>query len=354
MLPEIIWLAPNNMLESTMTVFILLAAYAYLKALFVGDFPIPWVILAGFGVILSFLTKGPIGLFPLGIPLIHHLVYRKHNLTKILKYTFIPLLIVTFGLTLILLNPLAYKLVSTFLDQQMLSGINGERELAEQTFGRFSILWYLFNGLLPLIGIWIITILINYFNKGKVLVDNSNKKLSLFLFLIGIIGSIPIIVSRKQSAFYLVPSLPFYALAFATMIVPSINFYFKRYSLSPSKVKIINSILSSFIVILLIYTYNIAGQPGREHQLQEELKIVSEVIPHQLKLGVCPEMKKNAYLHGYLQRYYRIELTTNLEDVNYFMLGNLCKSDLDLTLKNNGFFFCEIPKLKTFKVFVKE
>lgn len=353
-LPEIIWAAPNNMLEFTMSVFILISVYFFIKALHYGNNIILYLLVSGFVVLLSFLTKGPVGLFPLAVPFIYYLVFRKFSFYKTVLYSLIPMAVFGISLFLILLIPEAKELLTSFFEQQMFSGIRGAREHAEQGLGRFSIFWYLLRGLSPLFGILIIILIFNFFKKIKFSVDDSHKKASLLFLLIGMAGSFPIMISQKQSAFYLVPSLFFYTMAFASFILPTINQYFTRFHLSKAKTKMVNYSLFLLLSIVAIYSISLAGRTGRDKQLQDDLAEVSKYVPEQSKLGVCPMMIGNAYLHAYPQRYYRIELTTNLDEVNYIMLDNSCKENLSDSLINNGFIHQTTTGALKFEVFSRE
>src|SRR4051812_40741405 len=82
-LPEVVtWAVVNNMLENTQALFTSLAAYCLLRT--IGDassrLQIGWSSLAGLSVVAAALTKGPVGLFPLAVPLFFPLLPRARRL----------------------------------------------------------------------------------------------------------------------------------------------------------------------------------------------------------------------------------------------------------------------------------
>jgi len=351
--PEIIWASPNNMLENTMTVFILVAVYFYVKALFLNNYKMLYIVMVGIAISLSFLTKGPVGLFPLAIPIIHYLVFRKYSFIRTVQYTILPIIVFVISFFILMLNHSANEFIRTFMDQQLLSSLSGAREQADDTLGHFYIFKWLFIDLLPLSGVTIIILLISVFIKRSISVDTANIKITIFFLLIALAGSVLIAISPKQMAIYYIPSLPYYAIAFAAFIVPTTNYFFTIAKLSIKKTKILNSLLYILFVIIVIYTASITGQPGREHKLHHDLELISDLIPSNSKVGVCPPMMVDSYLIGYLQRYYRIALTTNTQETEFFILNIRCSSSFRSTLINDGFILQNITTLDDYMVYRK-
>jgi len=352
--PEIIWGAPNNMLENTMSVFILVAVYFFVRALFQNKHKTMFVVAAGFAIFLSFLTKGPVGLFPLVIPIIHFLVFKKYNLIKTTYYTILPIIVFVVAAFVLMLNNSAYEFISTFLNQQLFSALNGTREQANDALGHFYILKWLSIELLPILGITIIVLITGMIVKRNHKVDTANINIAIFFLLIGLAGSLPITISPKQMAIYYIPSLPYFSLAFAAFMLPTINYFFTKTQMSSKKTKAMNRILYFLFIVVILYTARITGQPGREQKLHHEMELIAEVVPTDSKVGVCPEMMTDGYLHGYLQRYYRIELTENINFTKYFVVNNECSDGFDSFLLHNGFKPQNIPTLDDFRVFKKQ
>ena len=74
-IPLVYWGATSNVLENTMSIFVMLSILLYLKSL--RKFRFPFVILSGLMLFLAFLTKGFTGLYPLAFPFLHYLFLQR-------------------------------------------------------------------------------------------------------------------------------------------------------------------------------------------------------------------------------------------------------------------------------------
>ncbi len=125
--PLIIKTASNNMLDSTVALFSLAASYFMIKALIDKKNVLIFSVLAGISLLMSFLTKGLVSLFPLAIPIYYSIVYRENKgkfFIKVLAITFIVFLC---GVILILRNQDAHEFISHYLKQQLIPSLSGDR-----------------------------------------------------------------------------------------------------------------------------------------------------------------------------------------------------------------------------------
>jgi|GEM_PF-1266535 len=199
--PILPWAISNYILE----VFILLWTSISLLILnhsFKGPiFPF----LGGFFLFLSFMTKGPVGLFVTVYPAVYGFLH-KVEIKKILK-AYIFLILGFFLPLLFLLSFEDFRIyLWKFLDGQVFAGIVGKREI---TPSRFYILARLAIEISPLIFLLILRL---SFMRSVMLTNGF--WLSLVL---AISSSFPFVISLKQMPFYIVPSLPFFALAFSEL-----------------------------------------------------------------------------------------------------------------------------------------
>jgi 4-amino-4-deoxy-L-arabinose transferase-like glycosyltransferase len=213
--PMTSWALANNMLENTLTCFILLSVWLCLLSLknptifFSGLYSI----LAGLSMFCAILIKGPVGLFPLAVPLIST-IYIANKTRKV--FTIFIILIITltiaFGLMLST-NAASLHFFKRYIDEQALASITGTREISTSRFdvllvvGREHLVPLLVGGLLTT----------TVYRLRQVTLSSINYRLFLCYIGIALAGSLPILLSAKQRRWYAFPSFPFYAMAIAVV-----------------------------------------------------------------------------------------------------------------------------------------
>ena len=212
-IPMTSWILSNNMLENTMTVFIMASACTCLLSLRSSKKSLSLIygLLSGFNIFLAFLVKGPIALFALMIPLLAVIKIDK-IFTKILLTSLY--IILAFLLSLIFMflnNDEAINFFSQYINRQIIASITGVRELASSRFSIFFAICS--NMIIPLIFGGLLVIVAHRMKRFKI--SSINKRLFLFYLCIALVGSLPIHISPKQMRWYAFPSFPFYTLAIA-------------------------------------------------------------------------------------------------------------------------------------------
>ena len=104
-IPMTSWILSNNMLENSMTVFIMASVCLSLLSLKSSrkSLALFYGLLAGFNAFLAFLVKGPVSLFTLIIPFIS-IIKREESITKILLINFCVIFTFSFSLAIIFVN----------------------------------------------------------------------------------------------------------------------------------------------------------------------------------------------------------------------------------------------------------
>jgi hypothetical protein len=158
------------------------------------------------------MSKGFTGLFPFSIPFLFYLFYSKKTYHKWFLET--VLLLLAFSLIVIvpfLLSPSFYNYVKSYFLTQVVASVNGNREVD----GHFFILKRVPQELLILI---MLTLMVNLKYGKDILVEIYRKvkanKSSQFFLVLALFGSLPIMISPKQSGYYVLCSYPFFALFF--------------------------------------------------------------------------------------------------------------------------------------------
>lgn len=334
---------PANLLENTQVVFDLLAVY-FLMSFARRPEDYFKILLAAFFLFLAFLTKGLTGLFSLVFLGIYWIVFRATTLPKtilqtaILGASFLGLLGLLFWI-----NPEALQSLSNYWDVQVMASLSGERRLYFFRETRFYILGQLLITLAPMIFTLLVSIgLTHLFNiSPRLFFKTRQGKYGLVFFLVGLSASLPIMISPRQALPYLLPSLPFFSLAFGsaiafyfthwrTLIVEQINGYFPKLE----KVLIVLTIGSAILCFQKFETTN-----KRDAIVINDCEKIGSVVgPRQIISSTHYDM----YIAGYLMRFDQVSLDTiglNREFLIAPKAENLTLKNFDLvplaTLKYN-------------------
>lgn len=301
---------PNTLLECGTTLIVLITFYSYLKTSDKSHFLSSFVI--GIGTILAFFSKGPFGLFLLGIPFLYTLVKLKKWSISLLAAPALSSL-VTYGF-LVLVFPEAHNFVLQYLDQQVFAAIKGQRieNIAET---RFDFLILLIATNVPGICISGLTRLIKTSNKSK---ERAGLEENAWLMLlIGASAILPLAISIKQAAYYQLVGLPFLVLGISLFLVPHVErlaeIVNNRRGLQVIIVSIstIGILLSSFVALSMI------GKTDKRDQhivdVVEKLGVAFdslEVENYNLKLSgdIASAASISYRLTNYLARYENVHL----------------------------------------------
>lgn len=320
--PMVLWTLKNNMLENTMGMFTVFAVFFILKALIAQRF---FYLSAGSLLILAaFLTKGAGGLFPLATPLLYGLAFRK---LKASIPFFIVLWLKFFAISWLLLGliPDARISIWKYLDQQLLPVLNNEK--AFTTGNRFRILMNLVIDLsIPLL--LVLSALFAGLKKKNLMLIASNRNF-LFLLLVAASASIPLIISMKQRKYYLIPSIPFYALSFSFLAAGFVNHLLEK--MKDPALKIIRIISFTLILVTLALAVVRYGHFSRDWEQLGDIYKIAGILPEGTILGSDGTLCADWGLAAYLNRVGSISLDckaghdyllttksgTGIEDIEY-------------------------------------
>lgn len=205
------WILSNNMLETSMTVFIMASICFSLLSLKNPrkSFALSYGLLSGFNVFLAFLVKGPVALFALVIPLIS-LIKREESRKKILWVNVCVIFAFSLSMAILLAkNNDAQYFMTQYLKRQIIDSIGGARELSGS---RFAVLFAICRDMLvPFVFAALFAGIM--YKIRNISVISMHFRLLLYYLCMATISSLPIIISQKQMRWYVFPSFPFYALA---------------------------------------------------------------------------------------------------------------------------------------------
>ncbi len=293
--PVTIWAAQNNLLDNTMVVFDLAAIYFIFKSktkTFLHS------LFAGLMLFLAFMSKGLPALYPLSLPIFLIFFHKEFNLSKLIKiFTGLGLgLIVPFAL-IFSFNKDAIIFFETYFNHQILKSIDKK---THRFFNYDIIIFLLQETAIPLI----ISILSLILQKNK----NYDKKNIFTLFMLGLSGVLPILLSWKQRRFYLIAVLPVFALMFGFFLKDYAKKIVEKLNLLKFDIlKITTFVLFFSAFLIIIKNYN---KICRDKALLTDISEISTITNENKILSVTTKTYTNWALQAYLMRFYDISLTT--------------------------------------------
>ena len=302
-MPLVSWSATNNLLENTMSVFVLLSVYLMIVS-YQRNHKL-WLVLAGGSLFLAFLTKGFTGLFPLVFPLIYcSFDPRRKWFQGIIDGVLLLLtLAVSVGL-MFLVAPASFAYLREYINLQVIGG--GLHEAT--TSSRFYIVFALLQQLAIPCALALVLVICKTKSKVNTKVfEFPGDKAWFFSFLIlGLLGVLPIMVSVKQRDFYMLAALPFFALACGHITLSMLTLWLPKMTSRFSKW----STLGASCIVLLGLVLNIVhlGKYGRDEALIEEVKQKIAEADGQNMIEITPEEYTHWAKHAYYMRYGKISL----------------------------------------------
>ncbi|MBX2873056.1 MAG: glycosyltransferase family 39 protein [Saprospiraceae bacterium] len=320
LLNEVIYLFyPGNVLEPTMGAFTLLSFYFLWIAAEKKELKqsLLFLALGALALVGATLCKGFVGLFPLAVLFLHWVVFRSMSFLQMTlrSVILIALLVVTY--LVLLADPVALQSLEKYIDSQVFASINAERTAYHHRDSRLYIIKRLLEVSFPSL---ILTGLLLYpaFKKKIVILTSDLSRIALFYSLIGVSASFPLMVSPKQSFYYLLPAIPFFALAMATLVAPIVREYLLNLDERPGRFRSIQVALSILLLVGIIFTISKIGTISKRDKVSlPDIEMIGTVVPQGSTVGA---KAYTAQLVGYLYRKYEIKIDTNAFDYEYLIL----------------------------------
>lgn len=302
LMPLVPWCAANNLLENTMLIFVLGAFIFFLNGQSGrSNLNFLW---CGFSLALAFLTKGFTGLFLLAAPVIFYL-FGQISLRKMLSSS--AMIVVSFLLfftVLFVFYPEAWDALERYFHRQVLRSLQEEQTVST----RFYILWKsVTESLIPLAIILLLKFILRKKELSSKMPDERVR--SAMIICIGYLGILPIVISLKQSGFYILTALPFLALGMAMMSIPLVQQVTKNWIIPRKKGLIFVSLAVLFIGIGVSISFTTTV--GRDRDKVEAIKKFSAAIPEDATLYIPDFMFEQWSLHAYFNRYLKVSLCTD-------------------------------------------
>jgi 4-amino-4-deoxy-L-arabinose transferase-like glycosyltransferase len=303
--PVVSWAIVGNLLETTVACFTTGAVAAALSAALPGRGTKPsggsaaagWSVVSGLCVAAAVLSKGPVGLFPLVTPIALGLLPdRRHRAWRILVVQWATVAVCAL---LLWTWSTARASLAQYVSQQVVPALAGEREVSSS----IAIIKALLQGvLLPMASVGLLAIA-----AARRFVVPSPAALghALLLFLVGLSGTLPILISAKQAGHYLVPAVPLFALTAALLVGPTAWMAARGFGTQRRR-----TALAVVTAVIFLGTAGAALSPaiGRDRERLADLDAMEPMIPRNRIIGLCPESNDDWGLHAWFERRFHVGL----------------------------------------------
>jgi 4-amino-4-deoxy-L-arabinose transferase-like glycosyltransferase len=301
--PKMLWGASNNLLENTMMLFIGGSILCFIH--YYQQTKKNYLLVAGFCLFLAFLTKGVTSLFPLSFPFFYAIATRTFSLEKLAReYTLILLgLLIPFGLMFFLWEEGIENLQMYFRIQVVNSLTN-----VQSVDSRFYIIRRFSQEILTMLSLTVVLYLLNRWVFKRKL--ELKRQWILVFFATALSGVLPILISMKQSTFYIIPTFPLFATAFALLISPFLKLLANEFKLSLKSLRWIKGLSFALIVFAIVVVLLPLNTVGRDKKKLKDIKEVIEFLPPGTSITVSPGMNTEWSYYAYFYRYGYISLST--------------------------------------------
>lgn len=336
--PIVSWSYTNNLIENSLSVLTVFSVYFILKALIKQRFI--FLFAGSVFIVAAFLCKGFTGIFPLVVPIVYAMIYKSKKIPVIYFRSILVMCLGIFFSALLLFPTLKANLL-TYIYTQLIPSITNHREITANY--RLEIVSDLLLQLyIPLL--LIIFIFIWNRIRAKVITINTNKNFFLFL-IIALSASIPLIVSLKQRQFYLVPSIPFFALAFGYLFSLNYEKLWNNISLQWLRGIRIISIISLCVILAFAFTH--FKKFSRNEDELHDIYTITAIIPEGTVISTTKHTWEDWQLTAYLSRINYISLDCDHNQPYYFVEKN------ELQNVPEGYAIIDLP-LKKYYLLQKE
>jgi len=307
--PVVAWSFGNEMLENTMGLFQLGAAWAFVAASSrPGTRGDSLAALAGALLFAGVLCKGVVAPFPLAMPVMLSALAGRGTVRGALTQVFIAFAVLGALLWLTFQLHDARVFAERYLTTNFLPLASGQRGGVDN---RLHIVGKLALELIPM---FLVAGLIAWFGRTR---DKAPVGLAKAFLATGLAGSLPLALSPIQSGFYLVPCFAFFALGFALLVEPRAQALLARLSKFERPLTLATGVL---LGAALAFLASRAGAVGRGSPVLEDVRAIGKVVPPGTTVSTCPASFTEWSLHGYFMLYDRITLDVNSIDREWFVV----------------------------------
>ena len=307
------WVMANNLLENTMTVFVMLGALAAYQAVRESSKAriLAWAVMSGLMLSMAFLTKGVPGIFPLALPFLAGYFLEEVPLRRGLIVTASILGIILFflGLMVIVAGQEAVGFFHAHFVQKLASSFS---EAGELSGPRYYLIKKLILELMVPLSVGLVATVIHRLRSSKRFLSllQQDGLAMLFLF-VGLSGSLPLLIIPVQMGWYIFPSLPFFIIAISLLFRRQASEFESFLSLHIWARRLVSALAVVFISVSLVCVVFFQGKSVvRNKDFYNDLVFRPIPIPPRSQVTVYPKSVLDDWsLAANMQRLFRISVT---------------------------------------------
>src|SRR5262245_13117185 len=295
--PVVSWSIVGNLLETTVCMFATAAVAVLVRPSRGRTAALTAGAISGACVAGAVLSKGPVGFFPLAAPLLIAAIpdRRRPSLWTVAGQW------IAVGLLAIVLSvlPSARDSIAAYYRVQIVAALAGTREVSGSPF---TIVVELLQGVwLPMV---VLIGLSAAAARGWIPPMPRDRRVAIVFTLIGLSGTLPMLISPKQTGHYLMPAVPFFAIGAAAAAAATISALAGRLSnRGAAALRILGAgvALGGLAAIAIPVV-------ERDPALVADLDQVAVHAPRGATIGICPAANGDWLLHAWMQRRFAISL----------------------------------------------
>lgn len=317
-IPLCFWAYTNHVEEIVMAFFALAAVYHIFIALDLNENVIWNLVVAGIFIFLSSLTKGAQGLFPIVGAGAFWLVSKKVSFQKIVVYSLILISIpALIYVVLLIADPKAYNSYHIYFNIRYIRAFNGAESTTDN---RFEIIGRLFIELLPIILCSLLMLFFTRKYKQDAEAGQMRYGIILWILLIGLSGTLPLMVTLAQRGFYLVTALPCFAIAISMLLAPRLASLINKINITSKGFRLFVLVSVALLISSIIFAGSRIGKCKRDGDVISDVYEIGTVIPHGEIAAVPTEMMDEWSIRYYLLRYFYISMDYKNKNHRYFLV----------------------------------
>jgi len=306
------WVGLGNYLEVPLAVCTTLASFYIIKGLLENKI-YGYFCLGATLVTAAFFINGPVAFFPIAIPILYCLVFRKNPLAQSLLQSIFLLTIVSGCIAAVLLYPPARLNTMEYFNSQVLASLSGARDPVNTGIKHLMGLLYIATQFYIAIPTAIVLIMwsarSNRESFRNAFLNQLSNPWTRFFLLLALSASLPILLSARQTAHYFYPSLPFYLLMFSHVLLPHFHKGYARLRTWGTAYNITLSAGGVLLLLVLIFTIQSSGEVLDDHSKHiDDLATINAAVPLGDSLAL-DDNSDSAFIFNFYRYYRRITLT---------------------------------------------
>ena len=311
----VFWTSYNNLLENTLTVFTTLSVLSYLN--YEKKKKIYLLLLSGIGLALGFLTKGFVAFFPWTLPFMLWLFLRHKTFGRMVtESTCLLFITITPLFLLVLFFPVARISLLEYFNHQVIESLKNGITVDS----RLDIIKRMLNEIAPAAGLCILFYILGRFSKVQIVNGNENIKKSMVFIFLGLTGVLPVMISMKQSGFYILPTYPFFSLGAAIFMYTYIDDFIGRIDFKSRRFLFFRwTGYGIFSIGILLSLWFSDGYSRDSDKIKDTYKVLS-VVPAGSIININPGMYGDWSLHAYFARFKNVSLDSDLNNIREYLL----------------------------------